>query len=285
MNKVILSLILAVCVLGMALIMLNERLGHKSEPAPAPAAESSAPAVSDDGAGVPPLPREPDQNALSSPAVPNPEQAREESALPPLPEEAKEGQDLPGAARDVPQALPQENATSEPQAEAGPRPLSPAALTPEKTPTNTSVTSQKKADAASRPERNTLEKSRTENPKTEKPANHAAPSVAKATSGEQSISRFVVFARDKGATVRLVGSGPLKYKTMTLTNPERVVVDLEGQWQIKAPGVPKNALVSNVRIGKMADKTRVVIDLNEKPTRARFVLSKDGATLDVRLDQ
>lgn len=72
---------------------------------------------------------------------------------------------------------------------------------------------------------------------------------------------------------------------MTLTNPERVVVDLEGQWQIKAPGVPKNALVSNVRIGKMADKTRVVIDLNEKPTRARFVLSKDGATLDVRLDQ
>lgn len=123
-----------------------------------------------------------------------------------------------------------------------------------------------------------LRKAGPKSPKQKNRQTTLRPPSRKRPSGEQSISRFVVFARDKGATVRLVGSGPLKYKTMTLTNPERVVVDLEGQWQIKAPGVPKNALVSNVRIGKMADKTRVVIDLNEKPTRARFVLSKDGAT-------
>ena len=43
MNKVILSLILAVCILGMALIMLNERLGRRAEPAPAPLAEISFP--------------------------------------------------------------------------------------------------------------------------------------------------------------------------------------------------------------------------------------------------
>lgn len=54
---------------------------------------------------------------------------------------------------------------------------------------------------------------------------------------------------------------------------------------IKAPGVPKNPLVSNVRIGKMADKTRVVIDLKAKPQNTRFVLAKDGNTLDVRVDQ
>ncbi|MCD7983328.1 MAG: hypothetical protein LUG19_03620, partial [Desulfovibrio sp.] len=54
MNKVILSLLLAVCILGMALIMLNERLGRKSEPAPAPSAEVSQPTAPDNGAGLPP---------------------------------------------------------------------------------------------------------------------------------------------------------------------------------------------------------------------------------------
>lgn len=34
MNKIIMGLIVAVCVLGMALIMLNEKLGRKPEPAP-----------------------------------------------------------------------------------------------------------------------------------------------------------------------------------------------------------------------------------------------------------
>ena len=55
MNKVILSLLLAVCILGMALIMLNERLGRKSEPVPAPTAEAGEPAAPDSGAGLPPL--------------------------------------------------------------------------------------------------------------------------------------------------------------------------------------------------------------------------------------
>ena len=40
MNKVILGLILAVCILGMALVMLNERLGRKNDYSPPPMAES-----------------------------------------------------------------------------------------------------------------------------------------------------------------------------------------------------------------------------------------------------
>ena len=125
----------------------------------------------------------------------------------------------------------------------------------------------------------------TDKPKAEK-AKTEKPRAGKAAAPrERNISRFVVFARDKGATVRLEGNAPLRYKSMNLTNPDRVVVDLDGQWQIKAPGVPKNPLVSNVRIGKMADKTRVVIDLKAKPQNTRFVLAKDGNTLDVRVDQ
>lgn len=284
MNKVILSLILAVCVLGMALIMLNERLGRKSEPASAPAAESAV-AAPDGSAGLSPLQREQNPNALGSPADPGREQAREEAAPSPLPAAPQAGQDLPIVERDIPQAPAPETTPPEPQTDAGLPPLPPAAPAAEKTPADTVAAQQKKPVPAAQAEKSKTEKSRTENPRTEKTANDNASAAAKAAGGERSISRFVVFARDKGATVRLVGTAPIRYKTMALTNPERVVVDLEGQWQIKAPGIPKNALVSNVRIGKMADKTRVVIDLTEKPARSRFVLSKDGNTLDVRLDQ
>ena len=211
MNKVILSLLLAVCILGMALIMLNERLGRKSEPVPAPTAEAGEPAAPDSGAGLPPLSADAARNGFTAPVA------------------------------------PQEAARAETQKEERP-----------------AQTDKPKA-----------EKAKTEKPRAEKAA---APR-------ERNISRFVVFARDKGATVRLEGNAPLRYKSMNLTNPDRVVVDLDGQWQIKAPGVPKNPLVSNVRIGKMADKTRVVIDLKAKPQNTRFVLAKDGNTLDVRVDQ
>lgn len=67
MNKVILSLLLAVCILGMALIMLNERLGRKSEPVPAPTAEAGEPAAPDSGAGLPPLSTDAAQNGFTAP--------------------------------------------------------------------------------------------------------------------------------------------------------------------------------------------------------------------------
>ena len=57
----------------------------------------------------------------------------------------------------------------------------------------------------------------------------------------------------------------------------------DGKWQVKAPGVPKNPAVTNVRLGKDGDKTRIVIDLAGK-VQPKFTLSKDGYTLDIRLD-
>ena len=76
---------------------------------------------------------------------------------------------------------------------------------------------------------------------------------------------------------------PLKFSHFTIKDPDRLVVDLEGKWQIKAPGVPKNSAVTNVRLGKDDDKTRIVIDLKGK-LQPRFILSKDGRTLDIRID-
>ena len=275
MNKVILSLLLAVCILGMALIMLNERLGRKSEPAPAPAAEVSQPTTPDNGADLRPLPAEGGRNGFAAP----PEAAREEPKLPPLPRDDAE------TAMPAVEQTP-ERAQTPPASPAAPAPQTaerehPGASTPPPAAERPAPSAKAESGTPARAEAKKDERpAQTEKAKAEKPKAEKT-----AAPRERSISRFVVFARDKGATVRLTGNAPLRYKSMNLSNPERVVVDLEGQWQIKAPGVPGNPLVSNVRVGKMGDKTRVVIDLKEKPRTTRLVLAKDGNTLDVRVDQ
>ncbi len=280
MNKVILSLLLAVCILGMVLIMLNERLGRKSEPVPAPTAEAGEPAAPDSGAGLPPLSTDAAQNGFTAPAAPQ-EAAREEPKLPPLPrDDAAEAAPVVEDISERAQMPPAAPAAPGPQAAARENMSTPPAMerTAQSAKTESSVPARAETQKEERPAQ--TDKPKAEKAKTEKPRAGKA-----AAPRERNISRFVVFARDKGATVRLEGNAPLRYKSMNLTNTDRVVVDLDGQWQIKAPGVPKNPLVSNVRIGKMADKTRVVIDLKAKPQNTRFVLAKDGNTLDVRVDQ
>ena len=272
MNKVILSLLLAVCILGMALIMLNERLSRKSEPVPAPTAEAGEPAAPDSGAGLPPLSTDAARNGFT---------AREEPKLPPLPgDDAAEAAPVAEQVSERAQTPPAAPAAPGSQAAARENMSTPPAMERTAQSAKTESSAPARAETKKEERRAQTDKPKAEKAKTEKPGAEKA-----AAPRERSISRFVVFARDKGATVRLEGNAPLRYKSMNLTNPDRVAVDLDGQWQIKAPGVPKNPLVSNVRIGKMADKTRVVIDLKAKPQNTRFVLAKDGNTLDVRVDQ
>ena len=99
------------------------------------------------------------------------------------------------------------------------------------------------------------------------------------------IKKFVVFNRDRGATIRLQGDSPLRYKNSNMHNPERILLDLDGNWKVVAPGVPKNPLVTNVRIGKYPNRTRIVVDLKEKPKNSRIVLAQDRHTIDIRVDQ
>ena len=286
MNKVILSLLLAVCVLGMALIMLNEKM-RKPEQAPSAQAgmsqqsadpgvdrqtgpEAALPSLDDvaqtprtsGGAQpyLPPLPVESGHASAPVDTAPHlgdkgPRTAEAVPVHPPLPEPVKHKPDLSAAPEKAPDAAKPETASTVAPAAPG------ASAAPEK-----AKTPEKAAPA-------------------EKPASGNTEKAAKAAPQKLEITRFVVFARDKGATIRLVGTAPLNYKNMTLNSPERLVLDLDGKWQVKAPGVPKNPVVTNVRLGKMDGKTRVVIDLSGKPANVRYVLSKDKLSLDIRVDQ
>lgn len=264
MNKVILSLIVAVCVLGMALIMLNERLGRKTEPTPAATSASEAPTTE----AITSLPR-PAESIL--PEVAPQTAVRDEAKLPSLPKEPEPARATPTVRENA--AIAPE--TSKPDA---PKPYMPKA--------EVAKPEVAKAETA-KPEAPKAEKPKAEKPKAEA-AKTQAPKAEKPKAEKPKariVERITVFARDKGATVRVAANAPFTYKTMLLNSPERLVIDIEGVWEIKAPGVPKNPLVTNVRIGKMPDKTRVVIDLRAKPAQTRYVLAKDGDSLDVRLEQ
>ena len=242
MNKVILGLLVAVCVLGMALILLNERM---RKPEPASPAGIIAPATSPDTA--------PPADAGSQLGAPQALQ------MPPQPQG---GIPDPNISKEAPPRAPAPSL--KPEEKTAPASSPPAAPQP----------------AIAKP----VPQPKPATPVTEKTVPAAEPAKAKpAAPQNKTITKFVVFSRDKGATVRLVGAAPIAYKNMQLSGPDRLVVDLEGKWKIKAPGVPKNSAVTNVRLGKDDDKTRIVIDLKGK-LQPRFILSKDGRTLDIRID-
>lgn len=264
MNKVILGLILAVCLLGMALVMLNERLGRQPDSNNAKSslvAENRIPPDLDFPES--PVDKNPPLAPSSEPAIspaPNPANAEQAELL--EKDEARAALAPPPSAPALPAA--EAELIPPPKSDApAPKPAQPAPKAPEQ------------------------EKTKTDKPAPEKPLALEKPSSAGADKAkEKSVNRFVIFSREKGATIRIGGTQRIHYNSMTLDNPDRIVVDMDGQWQFPpSPGVPKNEMVSNVRIGKNGDKTRVVIDLKEKARIVRIIPSKNGDSMDIRVDK
>ncbi|GHU94068.1 hypothetical protein AGMMS49974_02810 [Deltaproteobacteria bacterium] len=236
MNKVIISLLVAVCVLGMALVMLNEKMGSKTDPLKTKAEIGTTASPQDDAASV--LPQE--QVAPDALVAAPSQHAKPAPTAPPLPEDSEMDK--------ADKALAAASALQPDRQQAVP-----AAKTQGTGPSG-------------------------------KNATYGKPVAGKKAAPVNPPTRLAVFVRDKGATVRLTSHRPpIRYKTMNLTNPERVVVDVEGLDALKAPGVPKNPLVTNVRVGRIEKGTRIVIDLSTKPKHTRFVLSNEGDTLNIRL--
>lgn len=285
MNKAFVGILIAVCVLGMALIMLTEWKASKSEDDSVPGVSSTAQAPLEtaplSGASLtPPTPGGETSSAAdlpqasaaqpAAPAVPTPSSEALERGfafndsdapptapvIPPLPAAHEQDTPLEVPALDAPR-LPGEEVMSRPALGTGVQPA---------------------PEAVERPAAPATPQAKPET-KDEKKSEKAAPAARART-----VTRFVVFARETGATVRIEGSSPIDYKYLTLTNPPRVAVDLVGEWTVKAPGVPRNPTVTNVRLGKLEGRTRVVIDLSGE-SRVRYILSKDKKRLDVRIDR
>lgn len=278
MNKVFIGLILAVCVLGMALVMLNDRLGRKPDQRSAPpAAETVQPS------------RTPEEIAATARAM---ELAEAALAPPPERDRVQDVEDEAGQTGAVGQSATSESSKPPIKSDSLPKPEPVAKPEPVPPPAHNLAEAQKpepRHEVAAKPEAKAEIKPKSES----KPERATAAKDAKggkdardAKDGGKTATKFVIFSRDKGATVRVAGNGKLEYSSMTLENPDRVVVDLTGDWKFPPnPGVPKNDMVSAVRVGQNGDKTRLVIDLKGKPRKVVLVQHKGGDGVDVRVDK
>lgn len=261
MNRTLVLLILGVIGLAMALLMYNQKSSEQQAKAPsiaqAPSAPQSAPPQN---TALPPRSSAPAAPPAAQQASPPRPQAPEVPAQASSSANQTTGQ-VPGHAQGIPPW-----AAAMPEGAALPKPVP--------TPDNPDVSQGSPAPATS----------------AASPATHTAtsPAASPATSpavgkvAPRTIRKITVTGTDTDSLVRILGTDGMQYKTMHLKNPERVVVDLDGAWTVKAPGVPTNKYISNIRIGKQRDKTRIVIDLRQTPENVRFV--KQGTdTLDVRI--
>lgn len=271
MNKVFLGIVLAVCILGMLLVMLNDRLGRKSEPvASMPATEQAG--MDTRGAEIEAAARALEMadasRALAPPIIEEQPEFRPDAPLAPSIQPAPQGREELQPFAETPKAI------EEPQ----------LPVTPPARPAQQEQKPQLKPEQANAKPDQPAEPVRPEPKPAQNPAQ--AREIAQPAKGSQTVNRFVIYSRDKGATVRIGGTSKMNYTSMTLANPDRVVVDLPGNWKFPAnPGVPKNDLVSAVRVGQSGDKTRVVIDLKMPARKVLLVPFKSGDGVDVRVDR
>lgn len=86
----------------------------------------------------------------------------------------------------------------------------------------------------------------------------------------------------KDISFRMTGAVPLTVKTLLLEDPDRYVVDLQGEWGIQLPRIPKNLLLKDIRVGQRDGATRLVFELTRKPESAQ-VNKVNTKTVDVRI--
>ncbi len=108
------------------------------------------------------------------------------------------------------------------------------------------------------------------------------PKPTESASSEKRIEELTMFSRGKWFTVRLMGNVMPRYTYLRLSNPERLVLDFIGHWDIPVKAVTKNPFVSNMRVGEHKNGTRLVFDLAKVP--AKIVYWKYESTgLDIRM--
>lgn len=87
----------------------------------------------------------------------------------------------------------------------------------------------------------------------------------------------------QGMVLRIEAEGPFAAKAYVLPGPDRLVIDLAGDWKnLQAPNVPSNNLVKGARLGRQPDAMRLVLDLSKVPKSHQKVQVSD-TVLEVRL--
>ena len=81
-----------------------------------------------------------------------------------------------------------------------------------------------------------------------------------------------------------LGGSPLSYTSFFLSNPDRLVVDIHGNWEYYGPTIlrPENPIFSRFRIGIYEDKIRMVMDLKGQTPAPVITKTSTGLNIDVK---
>ncbi|WP_320170293.1 AMIN domain-containing protein [Maridesulfovibrio sp.] len=81
-----------------------------------------------------------------------------------------------------------------------------------------------------------------------------------------------------------LGGSPLSYTSFFLRNPDRLVVDIHGNWEYYGPTTlrPENPIFSRFRIGIYDDKIRMVMDLKSQTPAPKIIKTATGLDIDVK---
>ncbi len=99
-------------------------------------------------------------------------------------------------------------------------------------------------------------------------ATPVAKPAAAAAKGAHALKSVSLHFKNKGMVLRLEAGSPITGKAFVLPGPDRLVVDLSGEWGgVKAPPIPANTLVKGARIGQQSGGPRLVLDLSRAPKK------------------
>lgn len=117
-------------------------------------------------------------------------------------------------------------------------------------------------------------------------AREKAPSDEEKEESSPRYERVVTSAKFsmQGSQIKLVlqGNAPMVGHYFTLADPDRVVLDLAGNWDIEVPRVPSNRLIQSVRVGQHDDKTRIVFDMKTTGRIALVPLNRNSLELRIQ---
>lgn len=250
-------------------------------PAPSPTTDqASEPASS---GTVPPAGTQTDSTSEPQQASAGSESAPAQASAEPEPAPAQASTEEKTQEPDIP-TKPGKTAQAAPAVQQKPRPAA-AQTSAQREKKDTAAKHEQPAQKAQKQPREKPARERAQAAKAEKPAEKAAAGTNESAQDTRRTGRVTVLTRNGGATVRLSASDEITYKHMILTQPDRFVIDLTGRWDVSTDAIPSNPLVTNIRLGRFKNRTRVVIDMTSQPRNARVNLSKNRCRLDVRVDR
>ena len=89
-----------------------------------------------------------------------------------------------------------------------------------------------------------------------------------AVAGKNVITAATLTIDGESIALHMEGNAPLNARAFLMSNPDRVVCDVQGIWSIKAPAVQNNKMISGLRVGRQENAIRLVFDMLAKPREA-----------------